>query len=179
MFLNALFKKDNLVWYFAVLAVLSVYYGAERILNVDSSFSFFQLVNFNQFWYPENRIGVFLTQIPLLLGAKLNLPLSILLPLFSVTFIVLYFVVFLVCKKYLNNFTAAFTIIMVLLSGVQASFYHPVTETHQALVYSALLFAWIRLPDKNLLYHNLVALLIVGLCLLTHPISIFSVLFVL
>jgi hypothetical protein len=155
-------NKNNLIWYFAVLAVLALLLDKERILNVDSTYFFFRIINDAHFWFPEFRAGVFLTQLPL----------------YSLSFVLGYFVVFWVCYKPLKNTTAAVIVLLLIVTGINASYFHPVTETHQALAYSCLLYAWLFYNHQNKLLNAVVTLLIITWCMLTHPVSLFSVGFV-
>lgn len=171
-------NKNNLIWYFPVLAVLALLLDKERIINFDSTHFFFRIINDKQFWFPEFRIGVVFTQIPLLIGAFLELPLVWLIRIYSVSFIALYFVVFWLCFKPLKNPTAAVVILLLMVIGVNASYFHPVTETHQALVFSCLLYAWLFYNHPNKILNHLVTIAIIAWCMFTHPISLFSVVFV-
>lgn len=179
-FWAAITKKENLAWYFLVLAAFAVFYSQERILNIDCSNFLFHIINFNTFCFPESRMGVFLTQLPLLAGVNLHAPLAVLVPLFSASFIAVYLLIFWICLKPLNNPVAAVAILLSLVAGMRTSFFHPVTETHQALVYTSLLYAWIsNTRYTGFWIKNTVAVIIIAWCALTHPISLFTVGFVL
>jgi hypothetical protein len=147
----------------------------------DCSFQFFKLVNDGTFNIEAGRYGVFLSQIPTLIGVKLGLPLNILVYIYSASFIVLYYFVWRLCVYTLKNQVAGWLIIFSLLFGVQFSFYHPVTETHQGLIYTALLYALLSFEDERLKQglKSMLVIICILLCSFSHPVTIFPVLFVL
>ncbi|MEO7874447.1 MAG: hypothetical protein ABIT08_17805 [Bacteroidia bacterium] len=81
----------------------------------------------------------------------------------------------------LKNKAAALAVILSLISGVAYSFFHPVTETHQALALSCLLFAVLTSVrfEKSTYGFYVLSLLIEIWCLVTHPIAVYTVSFVL
>lgn len=164
----------------AVYTLLSIVFLNERILNVDNSFSFFQIVNNQTFWFPENRWGVVFSQIPLLMGVKLQLPLTLLIFIYSVSFPLLYVAMAFFCIK-LKVTEAALAISLTLIIGITYSFFHPVTETHQAIVFAILAYAFAvsqQLNNQKLLQACGVFVAAV-FALLCHPIAVFVLGFIL
>ncbi len=163
---------------FGVLAFLSIYFVTERLCYVDSAWQFWDRVNFEHFVFPSNRYGVFISEIPLFVAVKLGLPLKALVYIFSVGYIALYYLVWRICVYSLKSETAGLTLLLGLCIGVRQSFCHTVTETHQCLVYCALLFAVL---DSSVIckeiYRWVLALTISVLALATHPVAVFPILF--
>jgi hypothetical protein len=162
-----------------VYAILSIAFFNERILNVDNSYSFFQIVNTKTFWCPENRWGIVFSQLPLLVAVKLHLPLWLLLLLYSVTFPLLYASVAIACIV-LKVYEAALAIALSLIIGISHSFFHPVTETYQAIIYGILAYALLVTKHFSSMYWLTFILLVVisVLSLLSHPIAVFILSFV-
>ena len=126
---------------FIILFLLSFIFFRERILFADTAFQFFKIVNFEKINIEASRYGAVLPQIPVLLSMKLGVSLKWLTIIYSGSFILLYYLVFLGCAYWLKNVPAALAVIIVLILCISQSFFHPVTETHQSLVFSILAYA--------------------------------------
>jgi len=164
-----------------VYLIFSVFYSYERILNTDNSMYFFQLINRETFVFPEHRYGVFLSQIPLLTGIWLGLGLKSLVFFYSITFPILYWAIAWLCMRIFHMKEAGLIISLLLVSGVGFSFFHPVTETYQAMVYAVLVYAVLSAGYRNIVnkpVYFVSLILAVGLCILSHPISLFLILYV-
>jgi len=165
---------------FLVLLFLSIYYYKERVVFIDTVFQFFKIVNFEKINIEADRYSALLTQIPLLLGVKAHLSLRSLMLVYSMSFIVVYYIVFILCVHTFKNIPAGLTIVFVFLLCIKQSFYHSSTETHQGLVYTALLSSILFYPFKEnyrLLRYSLICIAVV-LCFFSHPVTLFTVLFV-
>ncbi len=166
---------------FGVLMVLSIVFYLYRILNYDSSYQFVKIINKEFFNFEAARYGVFLTQILPLIGIWLGASLKTIMHLFSFSFIFIYFIVFLTVVFYLKKPNLGLLILIVLLFGVKDNFYYIVTETHQALVYSVLFYAWIT-KNKNFVKSKVldiaIGLLLILLCFFAHPVSLFTIIFI-
>lgn len=58
--------------FFIVLLIYSIIYAVERVTYVDSAWQFFQRVNSESFFFPSGRIGVFFSELPLLLQSNFS-----------------------------------------------------------------------------------------------------------
>ncbi len=168
---------------FVILAfylIASGYFAFERILNVDNSYFFFQIINHHEFWFPENRAGIFVSQLPLLFFAHIGTPLKALVYIYSLTFPIWYMAIAAFCHYYLKVKEASLALAFCLILGVAYSFLHPVTETYHALVFSVLLYAVLvspKLVGQKVGYY--IAILVVSiLCIIAHPIGAFTIGFV-
>ena len=166
---------------FIFILFLSVFFFKERVVLFDSVFQFFKIVNFEKFNIEAGRYITIVTQVPLLLALKLNLSLKALAVIYSVLFTLVYYSVYILCVHYFKDITAGLTVVMIFTLCIAESFYHTCTETHQALVYSALLYAVINHSYKKPIKFLRIILtgLIVVLCFYSHPVAFFTVLFVL
>ncbi len=163
-----------------VYIVFSIVYAYERMLNTDCSYQLFQVVNFKKFFFQENRFGVIFTQIPLLIGVYLHLPMKLLLYVYSVSFPLEYLIIIWINASVFKCREAALATVLSLLIGVSSTFFHSITETHQVLAISSLLYGFLYSRGKEitgLKSHSILVGILVW-ALLTHPIAIFAVLFV-
>lgn len=163
---------------FFVLLVASVYFYKERIIFSDSAFQFFKIVNFETINVEAYRYGAILPELPLLLAMKLGFGLKMLLITYSAAFVALYYVIFLICSQLLKNTPAALSIVFIFLLCIKESFYYPVTETQQCLVFSVLLFAILQYPKfKSSVIQLSLALLVIVLSFFTHPVALYTLTF--
>ncbi len=165
----------------AIYFVLSVIFAFERILNIDCTFFFFNIVNYKTFFIPEYRFGIFLSQIPLIIAAKIGLSLTSLIYIYSISFPIFYLFVIWLCHSILKVKQAALLASLSLIIGVAYSFYHPVTETYHALIFTSL-FLGVILSEEVKKLNNFSALSIIIsieiLALISHPIAVFTCSFV-
>ncbi|MDP2336109.1 MAG: hypothetical protein Q8N05_06605 [Bacteroidota bacterium] len=98
---------------------------------------------------------------------------------YSVSFIALYYIVFLLCIKLLKNTAAGLSIVLILILCISESFFYPVTETHQSLVFSVLLFAILQYSSFRYSYVQiLLASLVIIISFLAHPIALYPLTFI-
>ena len=138
--INSIYKYLGHIGFW-ILLLLSVLFYKERILFNDTVFQFFKIVNFEKFNIEAMRYSTVITQIPVLIALKLNNGLRTLLMIYSISFVVVYYMVFILCIHVLKNPAAGIAILFSLIICITESFFHPCTETHQAIVYSILLYA--------------------------------------
>lgn len=163
---------------FAFLFLASVYFYKERIYFADSAFQFFKILNFEKINVEAYRYGAILPELPLILAMKLGFNLKTLTIIFSASFILLYFIIFLFCVHLLKNISAGLSIVLVLIICISQSFFHPVTETHQSLVFSILVFATLQYPFRNQLIQGSLASLGIAISFLAHPVAVYALIFV-
>lgn len=164
---------------FAILFLFSAYFYKERIIFTDSAFQFFKIINFERINIEAHRYGAILPQLPVLFLTKSAINLKWLTIIYSCSFTLLYYVIFLICIYLLKNKDAGFSIVLILTLCISQSFFHPVTETHQSLVFSVLLYAILRF---NKFPHSFVkfflSVFIIVLSFLAHPVALYSIVFV-
>lgn len=164
---------------FIILLFASVYYYKERIIFFDSAFQFFKIVNFEKVNIEAYRYGAVLPQIPVLIAIKLGCSLKLLTIIFSVSFIALYYSIFLICITIFKNIGAGLSVILILIMNINQSFFHPVTETHQCLVYSVLLFCVLQHSTFRYSFiQAALASIIIILSFLTHPVAVYLLTFI-
>lgn len=182
-----LFKSNSNLYnlighgFFIILLFFSATYYLERTIFVDSaSYSF----NIIQSGLPNitGRPAALISQIPLLISLKLGIPLRSLLLIYSVSFIALFYGIFIICTTKLKSPLAGLVIVLSLCLCVRDSFFYAITEVHQVLVYSSLLLAWLYYPLKDTKHSKwidiAVGIILIILCYYTHSLALFTVLFI-
>jgi hypothetical protein len=171
--------------FFLVMIVLAVVFHRERMLYADSAWYVFKIVNFSKLNVEAGRSSAIITQLLPLIFVRQELPLKFVILAYSVSFFLVYYLVYIICVYAFRNEAAGLVILLVLVLGIRHNFYHPVQETLQGLVYTVLLFAWLRFPLKlkikefRIAIHFIIGLLIIILCYFAHPMTLFPVLFIL
>lgn len=164
---------------FLILLIASVYYYKERVLYADSAFQLFKTINFEKINIEAYRYGAILPQLPVLLAMKLGVSLKLLIIIFSVSFIALYYLIFLLCTKLLKNTAAGLSIIFTFIMCINESFFYPVTETQQCLVFSILLFAILQYPSFRYSWLQiLLASIVIVIAFLAHPVALYPITFI-
>ncbi len=170
---------------FLVLFLMALLFFMERTLFVDPCYAVFNLIYYRDYVIEAGRIAAVAPQTLALLAIKLNLSLKVILGLYSISFVLLYYIVFLVIAYGFGLDRLALAVPLVLILGVKYSYFWISTETHQALVYTILFYAfltWSRRFKPGVFFWILrlvVATGILFLCFYSHPVSLFTVLFVL
>jgi hypothetical protein len=160
------------------------FFCLERVLYADSAYQFFKIINFEKFNIEAGRYSAILTEIIPLLAVKLGVDLPILILSFSVSFVLIYYLVYLVCVYFFKDLSAGILLLFLLVLGIRSSFFHPVTETHQGIVYSGLFIAWVF---NMFVFHGsfirkffrmLIGLVIITLCYFSHPVTFFLLVYI-
>ncbi|MCF8429500.1 MAG: hypothetical protein K9G64_05150 [Bacteroidia bacterium] len=176
------FQKINLSYFIiAIYLLFSFLFAFERILNIDCTFFFFNIVNYKIFFIPEYRYGIFLSQIPLLIAAKIGLSLNSLVYIYSLTFPFFYLFIIWVCNAVLKVKQVALVASLSLIAGVAFSFFHPVTETYHAIIFSTL-FLGVIVSDETKKLNSFINILLIILieifALASHPTAVFTCSFI-
>lgn len=167
--------------FFLIYFLFAVFYAKERVLFVDSAYQFFKIINFEDFNIEAGRFSAVITQIPLLTAVKLHLPLNWLLLIFSLSFPLLYYLIYLISVYLFKQPAAGILLCLSLCITIRHSFFHVVTETHQAIAYSCLFFAWLNSTSiKTSQFKKiLTGSVILVLALFSHPVAYLTLIFVL
>lgn len=170
---------------FLVLFILAAVFYLERTLFVDPCYALFNLFYYHDYVVEAGRHAAVLPQSLPLLAIRLGLPLRAVMMLYSLAFILLYYLVWLLIAYGFRLERIALAIPLVLVTGVKYSFFWISTETHQALVYTVLFYAFLEwsyglkrtLPTALLRLAGGAGILLMAFY--THPIALFTVLFAL
>lgn len=158
------------------LVLYSIIYYQERTLFIDTAYQLFELINFEQLFVSAGRYSDYIVKFPSWLALNLGAGVDGVLMTFSVGITLIYYGVFIICVHLLKNPYAGLAIVLNLIVCMRMSFYHPLSETHQALVYSCLFWAWLYHPLKversyEKVIKTIVLLLIVSLAFFAHPVA--------
>lgn len=166
------FRIVGHLWFFTLM-VYSIVYVAERFTYVDSAWQLFSRINDAGFIFPSNRYGVFFSQLPVFIIQKLGGSFTVLVYAFSLSFILLYYLLWYLCTSVLKNAAAGLAIIFCTFMGVREGFLHPVTETQQCMMFCVLLYAQLRHQSSTSLTGTIFILFTTLLILFTHPTGVF------
>ena len=164
---------------FAFLFVFSVLFYKERTVFLDISFHLFCILKDHAFAIQNFRFGAFFTQLFPLIGCKLGLSLSTIACLYSVSFVLLPFIVFiiLILSKQVK---IALAYLLFLLIMTTHTFYWIQSELPQGI---AFLFLFIALLETNLQKAILpvsftpFASILIFIISFSHPLLLFPFLF--
>lgn len=178
--MDKLIFRTGLVTY-AVLAILAIVFYLERTAFLDISYHLFYIIKDGTFAIQNNRFGAFVTQLFPLIGSKIGLPLSALMKLYSVGFVLYYFAIFFIISKVLRSYRYALVMLLFSTLMVTDTFYWIQSEFPQGLAFMILYFALLDSAHLRGLFHKwqvypVLAIMIVTLVFF-HPLLIFPFLF--
>lgn len=168
-------------WAFLVYLLLAGWFAQERIFNTDCSYQLFHSLNNGTFFFQEARYGMFITQVPMLIGMHLGLPMKAVTLLYSLGLAGTYALCCWLAHAVFRSPASGLAICIALMVGVGDSFYHATTETHLLLALSGLLHAaltWSVSAGVAPWKSRAVTALIAVWCLFTHPNALFTIGFV-
>ena len=167
--------------FFLAYLAFSWYYADERVFFADSAVHLFRIVNTETFNIEAHRYSTVFAQFLPLAFIKAGASLHAVVKVFSFSYVLLYYVVFLICVYVYKNMAAAWLLILSHILAIRLSIYHTVTETHQALVYCSLFYAWIKHHNTIIIpgvWHRiqqiLIGSLILGIAFWAHPVAIIT-----
>ncbi len=163
-----------------VYLTFSLVYSYERILNTDCSYQLFNIINNKTFFFQEYRYGVFLSQIPLIIAIFCKLPIAVLVYIYSFSFPVLYTIIGWICWRFFQSKEAALSIALSMITGVGATFFHFITETHLLIVISCLTYAILQnnITYRHVWHQTFLLFLSITWAFITHPNALFTIGFV-
>lgn len=170
--------------FFAVFGILSILDAQARILITDPAYYLFNIINDGDFFISGPRYTTVINQFLVLGAVKMNVPLKLLIPLYSFSFVLVRFTYYLLAVKVFKSKSAGFAIIAITVIGVAESYFRPTSESTIALLNSALLFAFLFYSDdKNwgkwklvIQVAGTIGFIVFGYY--SHPIALFSLFFV-
>jgi hypothetical protein len=165
--------------FFLVLLIYAIVYAKERTTYVDSAWIFFQQVNHESFGAALERFPAFFIEIPLFLGVKAGLSFGALIYLFSCSYILFFYLIWYLITYRLKNPVAGLVVIFGTFMGIRELFIHTITETHQCIVYSALLYAVMCFEFKSRNLRYALTAFVTLFAAFSHPFGVFTAAFVL
>ena len=176
----------NLIAYifFIAFGIMTFFDAYARILISDPAYYLFNIINKSGFLIPDGRYTAVINQSLVVFAVKLKLPLDYLIQIYSVSFFIIRLFYFFIVNNVFKNRSAGLAIIAISVLGVAESYYRPTSESTIALLNSILLYAFLTYTHnkKGGIWKFVIqftgALLLVLFGYYTHPIALFSLLFV-
>lgn len=170
--------------FFLVLATMSWFLYKERMLCFDTSFFAFKIIHFKEYNIELGRLcDVFSQAIPLYF-LKQGCSLELFLKLYSISFIFVYYAIFLLLAYLLKNTQATLILLISLCICTRHVFYYPVSELSYGLalvpVLGVLLGYFFIEEARKLKKLSYLFLFVLVILLISyfHPIVLFAVPFV-
>ena len=171
--------------FFIVFGFFSILDANSRILITDPVYYLFRMINDSGFMMPKMRYTSIINQFLVVLGIRANLPLSFLIPLYSFSFVLVRYLYFYIATGMLKNKPAGVAIIAITILGVSESYFRPTSESSIAMFNSILFYAFLsylferyNFSKRFKIYACLVTPFFILFGYFTHPIALFSLLFV-
>lgn len=168
---------------FIVAIVFAVVWVYARVLYIDSAYQILKIINTNCFAVNDGRYSMILPEILPLLCCRLNMPLPVVLTAYSLSYVILAYILYNLTLYLFKDFKTAFVMVLTFIC-MRNTFMHSISETFQLMFYSMFLYALISFkPNKNKsvykCVHYIAILLFTALCVFIHPVAVFFLFFVL
>jgi hypothetical protein len=169
--------------FFSALFYISWHFYLEIILHFDAAFYVFQFMRSGRPVENIGRYGVYIPQLLPLLAYKMGSSLKAILLCYSVSFILLHYIIFLFVTLVLKNNGAGIAIMLVSCLAYYHAFYYLILPLNTCIILAVMLWALIH-PEtpyftskqKNLATAG--ALAITFIMPYFHPLGIFAIAFV-
>lgn len=169
------------IFTYLILAIFSLVFYLERTAFLDISFHLFYILKDGEFAIQNYRFGAFLTQLFPLVGSKIGLPLHTIMKLYSVGFVLYYFIIFLVISVFLKSHKFGLILLLFSTLMVTDTFYWIQSEFPQGLAFMLLYFAVLFSIHNNRKYKQWLLFPVLAMMIVTiaffHPLLIFPFLF--
>jgi hypothetical protein len=126
---------------YLVLFILAIVYYQERMLFTDMSFHSFSILVHENFAIQNHRFGAFFTQLLPIFSVKAGASLKTFLQLYSVSFILYYYVLFMLCSCWLKQPKFALLILLHSVLMTTDTFYWIQSELQQGIPFLLFLLA--------------------------------------
>jgi hypothetical protein len=174
------------LFFFSMFAFAAIFY-IERIAYIDNSFFAFKILTFKKFDIEAYRYSECITQLLPILVMKLKLSLRLFLLSYSISFILIYYIIFLINVYLFKSLKAGIATSLVMILGMSDSLYYPATEIEFGVVLCTLFYAYLEYFYQNLRFlrrsriilFQFPGVLIIILCLFSHPATLLPLLFIL
>ena len=163
---------------FFILAVLSLVYYKERMLHFDTANYAYHLIYFQDFYTGHGRYISYVPQLLPLLAARAGWSLPVILQLYSLSFILLYYLIYLWIVYGFRNLQGGLFLILAMTLTLRYKFYAPVGEVVISIAFVALVFAclssdWYQREGKRV-QKIILPVLLSGMFVFIHPFGMVS-----
>jgi len=136
------------------------------------------IINNKSFYLPLNRFSLAVTEWLPLIGVKLGLPFRSITVLYSISYPLLFSLLFLLCILWLKDYWAALVLIVVTFIGVKYTFYVLPLEGIIGATIGVVALSWCKKSNSKISFNEtLVAFLFSFLIIFAHPLNFIAVLF--
>lgn len=125
---------------------MSLVYYQERLLSLDAANYAFHLVLGQDFYTGQSRVVTYLTQILPLLAVKSGFSLKAVLMIYSASFILYFYLIYLLITHLFRNPLAGIFLALSLCLSMRYKFYGPVGEVVLSIGLLAVLIGWMTRP---------------------------------
>lgn len=157
---------------FTAMLIMSIVYFQERTVFLDISYHLFFILKDNDFAIQNNRFGAFFTQLFPLLGSKMGLSLKSIAIIYSASFVVLPFLVFLLIALVIKNHKVGMAYLLFAVIMTTHTFYWIQSELPQGIAFMFVFFALLdNILQKESIspYFILATNILMFLICFTHP----------
>lgn len=163
---------------FLIMGILSLVYYQERMLHFDTANYAYHLIYFQDFYTGHGRYISYLPQLLPLLAARAGLSLPVILQLYSVSFILLYYGIYLWIVYGFRNLPGGLFLVLALSLTLRYKFYAPVGEVVISIAFVALVLGlltsdWYARYGQRAVKIGL-AVFLSGLFVFIHPFGMVS-----
>lgn len=173
--------------FFLVMLLFAANFAVARMLFADGSFYLFKMTCSGHFNIEAGRYAAFLTQIIPVSLIHLHASLKTVILGYSMSFIIVYYVFFLISLHGFFSLKSAVASTLMLVLGVSDSSMYPISEMQLGIMSSVLFYGFTEYyfshetgfsPLKKA-WMLIIGALLILLCMFSHPSSLFLVLFIL
>ena len=176
MIQNSSKQKEKIIHQFSLivfffLSVLSLHHYEVRTLSFDAAFQIFGLIINNDLFIQVGRFGAASVQALPLIARKLNWSLESILQLYSISFVLVPFILYAVSYWVLKQRRFAFMIALYMILFTSHSFYWIQSELIQACYWIIFFYAWYTSQIKPVLIYWTVSFLLLVTAIYFHPLA--------
>jgi hypothetical protein len=158
---------------YAIFFVFAILFYKERIIFLDSAFILFNVIRQGTFAIFHFRYIEALSEIFPLLASKANCSLSICATLYSLSYVIVYILGYLICGLGFKKYDFALIILLINSLMISDTFYYTVSELNFAIVVLILLLAWLSKKTNLNVFTILIAFAVLTFILSSHPLVLF------
>lgn len=166
-----------------VTAILAIAFYKERVFYTDPGQQIFEMINSGWFKVYANRYSMMINQSLPLMAIKLGLPLKYIAITYSLSFVLLFYLCFLISVYGFKNIGAGLGIAFMPIL-IRADFGHSISEAWLGIAYSAVFYAVLNYYNQwkskgsgfIMLFYFIISIIVV-INYFIHPITLFTLLF--
>jgi len=163
-----------------VTTILAIVFYKERVIWVDPGQQVFEMINANWYKVYVERYSMVINQTIPLIAIKLGMPLKHVLLAYSLSFVLIYYLCFIICVYGFKN-TAAGVCIAFTPLIIREAFGHSISEAWLGIAYSVVFYAllnyyhrWKKKGWGYIILFYFLALIIITVNYFIHPITLFT-----